>query len=892
MKQLYQKLITASILALMSTHALAYDCEVDGIYYILGEDRQSNKVAHVTYKDNNYNSYSGTIRIPSSITYKNETYKVISILSHAFFDCTEPTSVTIENGVEWFSSNAFRDCTGLTSITIPNSVFSIGEEAFTGCTGLTSVTIPNSVTRIETSTFTGCSGLTSVTIPESVEEIGSFAFSNCSSLTSVTIPNSVTSIESGAFFDCSALSSITIPNSVTSIEESVFFRCTGLTSITIPNNVTTIRHGAFSYCSGLTTATIPNSVTYIGDAAFSNCTGLTSITIPNSVTSIDSSAFYGCTGLTSITIPNSVTSIGKSAFYDCTGLTSITIPNSVTKIGDYAFSGCSALTSIIVDKENPIYNDGDGSNCIIESASNTLITGICNTIIPSTVTSIGIGAFYRCTGLTSITIPNSVTSIGSSAFSGCTGLTSITIPDGVTSIGWSVFCGCTGLTSITIPNSVSNIGGSAFEGCTGLTSITIPNGVKNIELWAFRNCSGLSSITIPNSVIDIYGGAFDGCNCMVICNNETPPTAYSSTFNSDMTAIVPFSAIETYRNAEGWNVMKIIANASIDVTATAGPSNMTVTGGYGNTDITVKEFGFEGYEPFEDVIELYGLDPDTEYTFTFYVESEEGGRQTQDFTFKTDKLTMTMMDPKTVKLGEVVVAAQTNLDDKETNVGFEWRREDWGDKFRPKNGGGIIYQGTIEGSIRDLNTDKLWLVKPYYLSNSGTYHYGEEIGIDPSDVSYFDPVVHTADNAEVSGNSATVQGYVINGSDQVTSQGMEYWKEMDGQSQSTTVETAGGQVMSTNLTNLDYETTYDYVAFATTTSGQTYYGEVKKFKTGKKTSDSKGDVNSDGKVDISDIVAVINHIAGTNSYKQADVNGDTKVDISDIVAIINIIAGN
>lgn len=53
----------------------------------------------------------------------------------------------------------------------------------------------------------------------------------------------------------------------------------------------------------------------------------------------------------------------------------------------------------------------------------------------------------------------------------------------------------------------------------------------------------------------------------------------------------------------------------------------------------------------------------------------------------------------------------------------------------------------------------------------------------------------------------------------------------------------------------------------------------------------KGDVNEDTKVDISDIVAVINQIAGTATYKNADVNGDDKVDISDIVAIINIIAG-
>ena len=52
----------------------------------------------------------------------------------------------------------------------------------------------------------------------------------------------------------------------------------------------------------------------------------------------------------------------------------------------------------------------------------------------------------------------------------------------------------------------------------------------------------------------------------------------------------------------------------------------------------------------------------------------------------------------------------------------------------------------------------------------------------------------------------------------------------------------------------------------------------------------KCDVNEDGNVDISDIVAVINAIATGSTDSKNDVNGDDAIDISDIVAIINAIA--
>ena len=274
--------------------------------------------------------------------------------------------------------------------------------------------------------------------------------------------------------------------------------------------VTSIGYMAFYFCSSLTSITIPSSVTRIGKKAFEECYRLTSINIPSRVTSIGEEAFK-YSGLLSIAIPSSVTSIGDGAFDWCHNLTSITIPCRVTSIGNGAFSGCYNLTQIKVTPGNPVYDSRDNCNAIIETGSNTLISGCVSTIISNSVTNIGNEAFEWCHNLTSITIPSGVTSIGDRAFNGCSSLTSITISNSVTNIGEAAFVNCSKLTSIIISSSVTSIGKQAFAGCESLTSITIPSSVTSIGEWAFRFCYSLTSITIPSSVTSIGEAAFRDC---------------------------------------------------------------------------------------------------------------------------------------------------------------------------------------------------------------------------------------------------------------------------------------------------------------------------------------------------------------------------------------------
>ena len=385
-------------------------------------------------------------------------------------------------------------------------------------------------------------------------------------------------------------------------------------NVTIPSTVTfsgkefaviSIGDNAFSYCSSLTSIEIPNSVTYIGSSAFENCSSLTSIEIPNSVTYIGSSAFSNCSSLTSIEIPNSVTYIGSFAFFYCSSLTSIEIPSGVTSIGDCAFENCPSLTSIIVESGNTVYDSRNNCNAIIETATNTLITGCQNTVIPNTVSFIGDYAFNGCSSLTSIEIPNSVTSIGSSAFSNCSSLTSIEIPNSVTFIGSSAFSYCSSLTSIEIPNSVTSIGSSAFSYCSSLTSIEIPNPVTYIGDYAFEGCYSLTKI---------------------YCYAENvPETDDFGWTHENMVILVPEQSLDDYKAASPWNDYPIFP---LGTEGPAAPQNLTAQVlGY-NDEINLSWDAVEGAEyynvyKFDELYEqtsnvnttIYGLSSNTKYCF-------------------------------------------------------------------------------------------------------------------------------------------------------------------------------------------------------------------------------------------------------------------------------------
>ena len=340
---------------------------------------------------------------------------------------------------------------------------------------------------------------------------------------------------------------------ITSFNELQYF--TGLT---------TIDDNAFQYCRNLTSVVLPGSLTTIGGSAFQSCEKLVSANIPGSVTEIGIYAFMWCYDLGAIDIPSSVKTIKSCAFRGCRSLKKLTIPGSVTQISYGITSYCDSLASIVVESGNPNYDSRDNCNAIITKSSNSLIAGCKNTVIPSSVTSIGYEAFEGNGGLEVIVIPKGVKSIGQDAFAGCYALTSVkvesgntvydsrgdcnaiietatnelvagckttVIPNTVTSLRQHAFYQCKDMESITIPGSVNTIGANcfddcdklaainfsegletvgraAFQSCDALTSVSFPNSLKTIEPWAFNACKSLASITIPASVTAIGEKAF------------------------------------------------------------------------------------------------------------------------------------------------------------------------------------------------------------------------------------------------------------------------------------------------------------------------------------------------------------------------------------------------
>jgi len=148
-------------------------------------------------------------------------------------------------------------------------------------------------------------------------------------------------------------------------------------------------------------------------------------------------------------------------------------------------------------------------------------------VIPSSVISIGYGAFSGCTNITSLTIPFVGTNSGTSTsnMAGLFGVNSnsnipkslatVVVTGGVL-LNSSAFRSCNNLKTIVLSSYISTVGQYMFNGCSKLENLVLPPTVTTISSYAFSTCVNLKSIVLPSSINRIETGAFDGCNNLTI----------------------------------------------------------------------------------------------------------------------------------------------------------------------------------------------------------------------------------------------------------------------------------------------------------------------------------------------------------------------------------------
>ena len=235
---------------------------------------------------------------------------------------------------------------------------------------------------------------------------------------------------------------------------------------------------------GCANSQIPEEVEIIGTSSFNYCLGLTSINLPSGLKEIKEYAFRDCKSLTEINLPESLEKIGSYAFYG-TKISSIFIPKNVEQIGtlDLVVNdfGCTIgiFDYVTVDKENKYYDSRNDSNCIIETATNKLISAAHFSNIPDTIEIIAKGSF------TDLSIDE------------------IIFHDGVKILEYYFAKNCNNLKYLYIPSTVELIDGFSAYGCP---IETIEISLENKKYDSRNNCNCIIE-TATNTVLYVAKGA-------------------------------------------------------------------------------------------------------------------------------------------------------------------------------------------------------------------------------------------------------------------------------------------------------------------------------------------------------------------------------------------------
>jgi hypothetical protein len=243
-----------------------------------------------------------------------------------------------------------------------------------------------------------------------------------------------------------------------------------------------------------------------------------------------------------------------------------------------------------------------------------------------------------------------------------------------------------------------------------------------------------------------------------------------------------------------------------------------------------------------ETVRVTELIPNTKYSCTYFVDTEEGGRVSVSNDFTTQSITIKTEPASNISNRSATMNGTIDCDDYSSAAfGFQWKQmEGWNSDpaFTKgvKNEDGTISVALVNGML-EPNTDYQYRTavryqgQVYYASNWETFR-------TESEFVYYPATVYTLFRTDRENNCLILCGYYVAGSETVTKQGYEYWINQSNarsygfapasENNVVTITTDESMQYSLDLEKL-VDGNYSVRAFVTTSSGITTYGNTLTF---------------------------------------------------------------
>ena len=391
-------------------------------------------------------------------------------------------------------------------------------------------------------------------------------------LVEVRLPQHVNNINYCAFAGCSNLERVNFEE----LHELQYigdrtFASTALVNVNLSNTKITDFYYTFRDCKKLQTVLLPSTLTSLGYGAFERSSiQEIDLSVCEGLTKIGSNSFTDCANLENVLLPIGLKSIEGSVFSGCKKLTSFQFPSTLISIGDGAFrytnlQEVDLSATGITRLDNSVFNDCRKLKTIL---------------LPNTITSIGDWAFGSCSMLDEINLEDltSLASLGNYCFYN-TAITSADLSRSViSSINNWAFSDCHKLEMVKLPNTITSLGEGAFYS-TKIEYINLPEGLTTIGNNAFGGNTILhGKLTLPSTLTTINEWAFGSSDFSIVYSNAVvPPTLSNYAFNSNVTVVfVPENSVSAYKNAPGWEDYSILGGEVYAEVTVTNPGNLAV----------------------------------------------------------------------------------------------------------------------------------------------------------------------------------------------------------------------------------------------------------------------------------------------------------------------------